>query len=139
MLVNVYLKSDLWEARTLSDYLEYLSELENLITRTRFDTVYIIGDFNIDPYTGRAWSNLGDFSSRNNLKCFDFETLDSSTFTFISYGNTHCKWLDHVVGRDSDNVSVSSVRVLYEVIGSDHLPLETVLTIKNDIPLAEVN
>lgn len=136
LLVNVYLKSDLWEARTLSDYLEYLSELENLITRTRFDAVYIMGDFNADPYTGRAWSNLGDFSSRNNLKCFDFETLDSSTFTFISYGNTHCKWLDHVVGRDSDNVSVSSVRVLYEVIGSDHLPLETVLTIKNDTPFS---
>ena len=82
-MVNVYIKSDLWEARTHNDYLNYLSQLEHLITSFNFDSIYFLGDFNADPFNGRAWSNLYSFMSRNSLECFDFKLLDSSTFTFI--------------------------------------------------------
>ena len=132
LLINVYIKSDLWEARTQSDYLDYLSQLETLIMSNRFDAIYFMGDFNADPYSGRAWNNLCEFSMRNSLKCFDFDMLPADTVTFISFGNTYCKWLDHIVGSDSEDIFVSEVRVLTEVIGSDHFPMETVLTVKND-------
>ena len=128
LLVNVYIKSDIWEARTLDAYLNYLSELENLITNSKFDSIYFLGDFNADPFSGRAWGNLSNFISRNSLECFDFRMLEPSTFTFVSYGNSYCKWLDHVVGRETDDITVSSIRVLYDMIGSDHLPMETIIS-----------
>ena len=130
LLVNVYIKSDLWEVRTLNAYLEYLSQLEYLITNTQFESVFFMGDFNADPYSGRAWKNLCDFLSRNSLQCFDYAMLESSAFTFVSFGNTYCKWLDHIVGRNANGISVSSTRVLYDVIGSDHLPLAATITIR---------
>ena len=131
LLVNVYIASDLWEIRTLNAYLEYLSQLENLIINTNFESVYFIGDFNADPYTGRAWKNLNEFSQRNYLQCFDYAMLSPDSFTFVSYGNTYCKWLDHIVGRDSDNITISSTKILYDVIGSDHLPLTATISIKD--------
>ena len=61
VLVNVYLRSDLWEIRTLNAYLSGLSELENIILSMKFDSIYFIGDFNADPFVGRAWGNLTNF------------------------------------------------------------------------------
>ena len=83
VLVNVYIRSDIWETRTLNDYLEALSQLEHIVASMRFDSIYFIGDFNADPLKGRAWDNLTLFMQRNNLQCFDVETLSESTFTFI--------------------------------------------------------
>ena len=40
LLVNVYIKSDLWEARTHNAYLDYLSQLEHVITSFNFDSIY---------------------------------------------------------------------------------------------------
>ena len=128
-LVNVYLRSDIWEIRTLNAYLEALSELEDILVSTKFDSVYFIGDFNADPYVGRAWGNLTSFMERNNLVCHDKEILQNDSFTFISYGNGYTKWLDHVVGRNSTNFKVSNAHILYDMIGSDHLPLMTTITI----------
>ena len=128
----MYIKSDLWEVRTLESYLEYLNQLDLLIS-TPFESVFFIGDFNADPYTGRAWNNLSNFIHRNTLKCFDYDILEPNTFTFISFGNTYCKWLDHIVGRETNNISITAVRVLYEVIGSDHLLLvSTIRVIANE-------
>ena len=131
LIVNVYIRSDIWEARTLDAYLNYLSELEHLFSSTDFNSLYILGDFNADPYSGRAWNNLSEFMSRNSLRCFDVQMLEPSTFTYISYGNSYCKWLDHVIGRDADGIKVTSTRVLYNFIGSDHLPMETILNFQN--------
>ena len=89
----------------------------------KFDSIYFIGDFNADPKSGRAWRNLTSFIDRNDFKCFDVEMMDESTFTFISYGNAHTKWLDHVVGRNGDGICVRDPVVLYDMIGSDHVAL----------------
>ena len=99
VMVNVYLRSDIWEVRTLNAYLDALSELENIVNSMRFDSIYLVGD----PFTGRAWGNLVNFIERNNLKCFDKELMDDDSFTFVSYGNGATKWLDHILGRESNN------------------------------------
>ena len=129
VLVNVYIRSDIWETRTLNNYLESLCQLGNIISSTRFDSIFFMGDFNADPFSGRAWSNLSAFVSHNDLKCFDFEVLDKDTFTFMSYSGAHTKWLDHILGRDCNDITVSNVKVIYEKYGSDHLPLTMQISI----------
>ena len=130
LLVNVYVKSDLWEVNTHNEYLEYLGQLENLMANVQFDGIYFIGDFNADPFSGRSWNNLCGFMERNLLQCLDFNCMDSSTFTFLSYGNNFSKWLDYFVGRNTKAVTATSFKVLYEVVGSDHFPLTAVIQIK---------
>ena len=131
LLVNVYIKSDLWEARTQNAYLECLSQLEHIIASFNFDSIYFLGDFNADPFNGRAWTNLCGFMSKNSLECFDFKLLDSSTFTFVSFGNSYTRWLDHIVGRDTIDTTLSKACVLYDMVGSDHLPLSLTLHVSN--------
>ena len=131
LLVNVYIKSDLWETGTHDAYLDYLSQLEHLIISHQFDGIYFLGDFNADPFSGRAWGNLCNFLSRNSLECFDFKLLDSSSFTFVSYGNTHTKWLDHIIGRNTKCINLTQSTILYDMIGSDHLPLTATLHISS--------
>ena len=87
VMVNVYLRSDIWEVRTLNAYLDALSELEKIINSMQFDSIYLVGDFNADPFIGRAWGNLVNFTEQNNLKCFDKELKDNNSFTFVSYEN----------------------------------------------------
>lgn len=123
VLVNVYLRSDIWEIRTLNDYLNGLSDLESIINTMRFDSIYFLGDFNADPFSGRAWGNLMNFVENNSLRCIDREMLIDNSFTFIAYGNGVTKWLDHVIGRDSTNVNISNTIINYDMIGSDHLPI----------------
>ena len=65
-----------------------------------------MGDFNADPFEGRAWNILVDFMVQNDLKCYDFDLLESNTTTFTSFDNSHCKWLDHIVGRNCQGVYV---------------------------------
>ena len=122
ILVNVYIKSDICEIHTLHDYLDSLSQLGNIVTEMKYDSIYFVGDFNADPFSGRSWDNLKTFMHANHLKCFDVDMLDEATFTFVSYGNSYTKWLDHVVGRDSNNIKVENVNIIYDKIGSDYLP-----------------
>ena len=55
ILVNVYLNSDVWEIRTQTEYLENLNKMENILSDYVFDQIYFTGDFNSDPFIGRAW------------------------------------------------------------------------------------
>ena len=59
------------------------------------------------------------------------ESLRADTFTFVGYGNSQSRWLDHVVGRKCDDASINNMRVLVDVNGSDHLPLQFDLELKN--------
>lgn len=124
VLVNVYMNSDIWEISTLNKYLHNLSVLEDILSDMDFHSVYFIGDFNADPHSGRAWQNLSSFMLRNSLRCFDVESLSADTFTFVGYGNSQSRWLDHVVGRNHDNINITNMCVLIDVNGSDHLPLK---------------
>lgn len=130
VLVNVYLNSDVWEVATLNRYLQTLSCFDDIISDMNFDCIYFIGDFNADPHSGRAWHNLSNFMSENSLKCFDVLSLHPDTCTFIGYGNSQSRWLDHIIGKDHNRVEVKGVSVLNDVIGSDHLPLQCTLLFK---------
>ena len=109
--------------------METLSKLEDILDGTAFDSIYFVGDFNDDPTSGRAWQNLTDFIERNSLKCFDVEALPLDSHTFVGYSNSTTHWLDHVVGRQVPVSQIHKIRILYELIGSDHLPMEFYLKI----------
>ena len=130
VLVNLYFRSDIWEIETLSEYLDNLSKLDNILVDYNFNAIYFIGDFNADPFRGRAWNTLQGFMMRNSLKCFDYEILDPDTITFLSYDNSHSKWLDHIIGKDLNCSYVSDIKVHEHLMGSDHFPLSARISIQ---------
>ena len=123
VMINVYLRSDCGDAASLENYIRSLNCVEQTISDINFDSIYILGDFNADPFSGRAWRSLSNFIDRNSLSCFDVNILSDNTHTYIGYGYANCRWLDHVVGRNGNDSRVTDISVLYELIGSDHLPL----------------
>ena len=129
--VNSYQKSDIWETQTLTDYLENLNKMENILRDFSFDSIFFIGDFNADPFLGRSWHNLKNFMQCNSLKCYDVDQLPDDTFTFISYGESHCKWLDHIIGKNSSHVRVKDIKVYSDLTGSDHFPIAACFEVKN--------
>ena len=128
MIINVYIRSVSWENESLHAYMEGFQDLEDILTNYRFNNVFFIGDFNADPYIGRAWNNVVNFMKRNSLHCLDVDQLDDSTFTYIPYCGSYTKWLDHIICDSSDSVRINSCNVLYDRVGSDHLPLATSVT-----------
>ena len=68
-----------------------------------------------------------------NLHCIDYNYLPSNTFTHTNYGTSWCKWLDHCIGRGGDGITVENVKVMYDMIASDHLPM----VIQFNIPFNE--
>ena len=138
VLVNVYLNSDVWEIRTQTEYLENLNKMENILSDYVFDQIYFMGDFNADPFIGRAWGNLKEFMIRNTIRCFDVDSLSTDTITFVSHDSSHCKWFDHIIGRNSQYSQVRNVKVHDDLIGSDHFPISAVIFLDNsqeDIPV----
>ena len=104
-----------------------LSKLEGILVDFDFNGIYFMGDFNADPFRGRAWNILHEFMVQNNLECFDFKLLGPNTITFTSFNNSHSKWLDNIVGRNCQEAHTKNANVLADLVGSDHLPLSAVL------------
>ena len=129
VFINVYLNSDVWKTVTQQQYLESLATIESYISELQYDSVFVVGDFNADPFSGRAWDNLSQFIQRNLFKCFDVDFLDENSCTFVGYGNSVSRWLDHVIGKEHGNVKVTGAKILYDIVGSDHLPLEATIQV----------
>ena len=124
VFVNVYIRSDLGDPYTQAEYINNLFKIEAIVNDINYDSIYVVGDWNADPYFGRAWENLTAFIQRNNFTCIDTNSLPSDTFTYISNSTGYVKWLDHILGWSLNNCDVTEVSVLSEFIGSDHLPLK---------------
>ena len=67
----------------------------------------------------------------NSLKCYDVDQLPDDTFTFISYGESHCKWLDHIIGKNSSHVRVKDIKAYFDLTDSDHFPIAACVEVKN--------
>ena len=130
-IVNVYLRSDLGDAVSHEKYLQSLNELENILLEYNCNNILYCGDFNTDPFISRAWANFKSFLDNNDLTCFDVDHLDLNTFTHINYGTNHCRWFDHIIGRFSTDIKLNNIRVLNELMGSDHFPLMASFSLPN--------
>ena len=132
-VVNTYIRSDLGDVVSLNNYLENLYYLENILDETHNDNILFIGDFNADPFHGRAWRSIKGFIDRLKLICFDYEMMPTDTFTYISYSDSQCKWLDHFIGKLNNDITVEKFNVLNDLVGSDHLPFVATLHFTNFI------
>ena len=114
--------------------------METIIDDSNCHGVLLYGDWNTDIFNGLAWSHLENFIEGNNLMCLDYWMLHPDTYTNINHSHSQCTWLDHVIGRTSPLIPVNDIKVLAELIGSDHFPIYpslhlTLKPIKNDILL----
>ena len=135
IFVNVYVRSDLGDPLSIAAYLNNLHEIEASLQDVDYNSIFILGDFNADPSGGRSWNNLNEFILRNNFSCFDRDVMSADTFTHVSFGHGSCKWLDHIIGRTMDGVTVGHIDILHELVGSDHFPL----ICKLNIPKIAIN
>ena len=74
----------------------------------------------------------------NDFTCFDVNMLNFQSFTFIPFNNSNTKWLDHVVGRNSQNIFIREIDILYSMIGSDHLPVVATIRVTSVDPSQSV-
>ena len=131
LFINAYIRSDLGDIESLNNYLNTLNFIEDKLNNVNFNAVYLCGDFNADVGGGRAWDSLVEFVARNNLMMFDVDLLPQDSFTYTSYSTSHCKWLDHIIGKSFHSLSVLNIKILTDLIGSDHFPVVVTL----DIPV----
>ena len=54
VLVNIYINSDTGNIDTLNNYLQALNNLESILEDYDYNCIYFLGDFNADPFSGRA-------------------------------------------------------------------------------------
>ena len=125
------MNSDIWEVVTLEKYLKTLSSLGSIIEDMDFDTIFFIGDCNADPISGRAWQNLSHFMLTNSLEGFYVNSLPRDSFTFLSYGTSTGRWLDHIIGRAHADIDIDDINILHDKIGSDHRPVEFRLSVRS--------
>ena len=123
-LINTYIRSDLGDPESHSNYLESLFNLENILEDHDSQNILLVGDFNADPLHGRAWHNLNDFMTRNSMRCYDYQGLPVDSFSYVSFSDSHIRWLDHLIGKLDADLVIDNVEILYDLIGSDHLPLK---------------
>ena len=62
------------------------------------------------------------------LVCYDFNQLPNNTFTYMGYGHSNCRWLDHIVGKNCISTEITYIEVFCDMIGSDHFPLKASLS-----------
>ena len=122
LFINVYLPYE--KEENFAEYVEYLGKIQTIVDEHESNHVVVVGDFNAHP--GKPFGNemLG-FSYESDFHVSDIEELgiDSNTFTYLSDAHGTTSWLDHIVSTNSAHVNISDISVLYDIIGSDHLPL----------------
>ena len=128
IVANIYMPYDDRSSECIDNYLHVMALIENTLDNYKYDGVYICGDFNADPFGSRLWRYVTDFSEDLNLVCYDYDILDNNTFTYISNSHMYKKWIDHVIGTKNEYFYIDYINVRYDIVGSDHIPLECTIT-----------
>ena len=136
LLICLYMPTDCKENEI--DFLHYLGKLDSIIQEADTSNISIIGDWNADP-TAHFGRELADFCSDKSLLISDIELIgDTNSFTYISDAFGTTSWLDHCVSTMGAHNIISSVKILEDFLGSDHLPVSVNLDI-NQLPATNVN
>ena len=122
IFLSVYLPYECSD--NFDEYMHYISRIGDIIESSSSPYIYVSGDYNANlSCTSVFGSELLSLCDQNNMVISDHILLNSDTYTFVSgvYGST--SWLDHCVTTYAGHHNVSDVKVLLDVVGSDHLPL----------------
>lgn len=113
-----------------------LSNIDSIIASCGTSYVFIVGDFNADPTKSHLFGReLSAHCSDQNLFLSDISHLHNC-YTFYSSAHDTTSWLDHVMCTINAHQLVSSCRVYYDKITSDHFPLSFNVNINCTLPTA---
>lgn len=115
----------------LPEFTECLSEISAIIESSEVESVFILGDFNSHP-TELFETELASFCAEQTWLCADILKLgiSSSEYTFVSDAHGSRRWLDHCVVTKSAWETITDIKVRYDVVWSDHHPLEVYCDLK---------
>ena len=102
-------------------YVDCLSRLHALLIDTNTAHVIIAGDLNCSVGS-RFFGEFSNFALDNHLVMSDMLRMTSAV-TYVSDNCTKSTWIDHVLSSVDVDKMISDIRVINDVIVSDHRPL----------------
>ena len=119
---NVYL---VYESNdNVEKYYAQLASLLSIINETPCTNIVITGDFNADILQNSLFGSiLVDTCHDNDLIIADKQLLPSTSHTYVSPAWGTASWLDHVVCSSDALECISDLKINYNFVKSDHLPV----------------
>ncbi len=131
-LVNIYLPFD--SVSNENEYIDYLTRMCHICEHHCNGYVYFIGDFNANlqvNHEGTVKSRFGreliSLCDDEDLVISDYQSLGTSSYTFVSYAHKTVSWLDHIVTTHTGHGRITDIGVDNTYVTSDHLPICMVL------------
>jgi hypothetical protein len=123
LILNVYMPFCCND--NVDEFLLYVNRINNIICTADSPVVYAMGDFNADFVKGQLFGDeLVTFCRDVNLIITDKLYLSGKkTFSYFSEAHSSTSWLDHILSTSSAHSLVTDVRIGYEFVTSDHLPI----------------
>ena len=133
LFVNVYLPFCCPDNH--EEFIGYLSKIDSIILDAETPYVFVLGDFNADVCNGQSFGKeLSLFCHEEDLIISDIRHLSSAdNYTYMSEAHQTTSWLDHIICTYSAHAKVSSVRILYSMVSSDHFPIVLELALSCNI------
>ena len=125
LFINVYMPTNYGDDHSLEQYVDCLCKLQATIVDVDAVHVFIAGDFNCDT-NSRFYHELCNFMTDNGLLMCDKSRLNN-VYTYISDNGCNCSWIDHILSTASLDSLITHMRVLDDVIVSDHKPVSCYL------------
>ena len=130
LIINVYMPTA--DPENHDCFQDYLGKVNAIIVDSGCSHVIIPGDWNArKDRVEFQW--LRNFCSDLDLVMSDMNRLPDDTFTYISDSHQTVSWIDHVImSTTADRVCVD-MRVIYDLIISDHRPISFTVNL-GDLP-----
>ena len=133
LIINVYMPTADPENHEL--YQDYLGKLSAIIVESGHSHVIIPGDWNArKDRIEFQW--LRDLCFDTDLVISDLNRLPVDSFTYVSDSHQTVSWIDHVIMSTSADRVCYDMRVIYDLIISDHRPISFTLSL-GDLPHIE--
>jgi len=122
-IINVYAPTDGKGFESHMNMCEFWGELNSEVETMGNEWLIVGGDFNTDySREGTFLEMMKDGIVENNLRYGD-RVGTNDLKTFISKANGSQSWIDHFLVSEKMEVIIRNVKVLEDVVGSDHQPL----------------
>ena len=128
MLINVYLPYECND--NVDEYLDSIGVLTSLVDNAPTHHVCVVGDFNADIHKRRFGQHVAQLCTDKNLVFVDIERLPDSSFTYMSAAHNSTSWLDHVLCSHSTNILIDDVKIMYDYVLFDHIPMQITLNMR---------
>lgn len=107
-------------------YMEFLGTLSAIISDVDCTCFFIVGDWNadIEKICNRFGTYLQSFLLDTGTIASSLPKLSVNSCTYTSDVLGTSSWIDHCISSADANDLIQETNILYDVIGSDHYPVE---------------